>query len=124
MDKKTCIRIEADIDQINHCRNRIAEMDESVQLLSKVYQLLGNDIRLKILILLREENQLCVCDLSDVLGISISAVSQHLRKLKDNRMIKSNKIAQTIYYSLNEQESKVIQILLDLVLENDKKVVL
>ncbi|MBK9939143.1 MAG: ArsR family transcriptional regulator, partial [Chitinophagaceae bacterium] len=32
--------------------------------------------------LLEEEKELCPCDLSDILGMSIPAVSQHLRKLR------------------------------------------
>ncbi|WP_431217102.1 ArsR family transcriptional regulator [Puia sp. P3] len=45
--------------------------------------LAGNEVRLKILHLLEEEKELCPCDLSDMLGMSIPAISQHLRKMKD-----------------------------------------
>lgn len=100
MDRISCVRQKADIRQINRCRERITELNGSFGHLSKILELAGNSIRLKILFLLSEERQLCVCDLSDILGISISAVSQHLRKLKDRNLIEAERQAQTIYYSL------------------------
>jgi DNA-binding transcriptional ArsR family regulator len=63
----------------------------------------GSEPRLKILYLLEQESGLCVCDLSDILGMTIPAVSQHLRKLKDAQMIQARKVGQTIFYSLQEE---------------------
>jgi DNA-binding transcriptional ArsR family regulator len=58
---------------------------------------------------LEEENELCPCDLSDVLGMSIPAVSQHLRKLKDGNIIEARRDGQTIYYSLKEEHVKILK---------------
>ncbi|MNY57307.1 Cadmium resistance transcriptional regulatory protein CadC [compost metagenome] len=68
----------------------------------------GNNVRLRILFLLYEEKRLCVCDLSDVLNMTISAVSQHLRKLKDRKLIVTEREAQTIFYSLTEEYEKML----------------
>ena len=62
--------------------------------------LAGNIQRLKILYLLHAHKEMCVCDLAEVLEITDSAVSQHLRKLKDKNIVKSRRKGQTIYYSL------------------------
>jgi DNA-binding transcriptional ArsR family regulator len=43
---------------------------------------------------------MCVCDLAEVLGMTESAVSQHLRKLKDKNLVKTRRAGQTIFYSL------------------------
>jgi len=59
----------------------------------------GNIQRLKILYLLNAHKEMCVCDLAEVLEITDSAVSQHLRKLKDKNIVKSRRKGQTIYYS-------------------------
>jgi len=93
-----CIRLKADINQITQCRSRVSELDESFIYLSNALELVGNKTRLKILFLINEENRLCVCDLSDILDMTVSAVSQHLRKLRDRNLIYSEKEAQTIYY--------------------------
>lgn len=60
----------------------------------------GNIQRLKILYLLHAHKELCVCDLAEVLELTESAVSQHLRKLKDKNMVKTRRQGQTIFYSL------------------------
>ncbi len=60
----------------------------------------GNDQRLKILYLLHAHNEMCVCDLAEILELTTSAVSQHLRKLKDRNLVKSRRKGQTIFYSL------------------------
>ena len=107
MEKITCIRIEADIEQIANCKQTINGLDSSFDLLSKALSLAGNEVRLKILFLLFQEKKLCVCDLSDILSMNISAISQHLRKLKDRNIIKPERKAQTIFYSLSTKYEKL-----------------
>lgn len=62
--------------------------------------LAGNSQRLRILYLLHAHKEMCVCDLAEVLGLTVSAVSQHLRKLRDRNIVKSRRQGQTIFYSL------------------------
>ncbi|WP_345955301.1 metalloregulator ArsR/SmtB family transcription factor [Mucilaginibacter sp. PAMB04168] len=95
-----CRRIFADSGQINNCREIIDVHQQAFADLSQVVALAGNDVRLKILFLLDQETELCPCDLSDILGMTIPAVSQHLRKLKEGGVIQSRKSGQTIFYSL------------------------
>ena len=109
MENNSCIRQQADIKQINRCKDRVAELNGSFDYLSNGLELAGNNVRLKILFLLYEEKQLCVCDLSDVLGMTISAVSQHLRKLKDANLIQFRKEGQTIFYTLKSNHTDIIK---------------
>ncbi|MES2376681.1 MAG: metalloregulator ArsR/SmtB family transcription factor [Bacteroidota bacterium] len=95
-----CKRIFADTAQINDCREVVRENQQSFAELSQVVALAGNEVRLKILFLLDRERELCPCDLSDILEMTIPAVSQHLRKLKDGGVIRSRKSGQTIFYAL------------------------
>ena len=64
--------------------------------------LAGNSTRLKLLYLLDYMKELCVCDLEEMLGVSVSAVSQHLAKLKAYGLVAPRRDAQTIYYRLTE----------------------
>ena len=120
MDINVCIRAEADLRQINACKKRMGELENTISYLSKVFSLAGNEVRMKILFLLLEENELCVCDLSDILNMKIPAVSQHLRKMKDAGIIQNRKQAQTIYYSLNSQAKKLLMPFFNLISENKK----
>ncbi len=101
MGKQICIRLEADAKQILDCRSSIEELESSLNFVSEVLNLAGNKVRLQILFLLQREERLCVCDLSDILQMNVSAISQHLRKLKDRDLVYSTKEAQTIFYALN-----------------------
>ncbi len=97
MENNSCIRQRADIKQINRCKDTVSDLDESFDYLAKGLSLVGNSVRLKILYLLFEEEKLCVCDLSDILGMNISAISQHLRKMKDRNLLVNDREAQTIF---------------------------
>ncbi|AYD47796.1 ArsR/SmtB family transcription factor [Arachidicoccus soli] len=109
MANETCIRLQADIEQIKSCREKLKANSKSFLQLGQVLALTGNEVRLKILFLLEEEKELCPCDLSDILGMSIPAVSQHLRKLKDGNIIEARKKGQTIFYSLRNEHLKVLR---------------
>lgn len=108
MEKSICIRLEADARQIMSCREVVQEMESSFDALSNILSLTGNPVRLKILYLLHQEERLCVCDLSDILEMNVSAISQHLRKLKDRNIIHSQKEAQTIFYSIKKDKTPLL----------------
>lgn len=114
MEKHTCIRLEADAKQIMDCRASIAVIDNPLSFVAKVLNLAGNKVRLQILFLLQREKRLCVCDLSDILEMKVSAISQHLRKLKDRDLIYATKEAQTIFYALNKDKMATLNPILDL----------
>lgn len=109
MDNNTCIRLFADPEQIMNCKGKLKTAQKSFASLSNVLALAGNEVRLKIIYLLEEEKELCPCDLSDILGMSIPAVSQHLRKLKDGNIVETRKVGQTIYYSLTQDNLKILK---------------
>ncbi|MCB0482821.1 MAG: winged helix-turn-helix transcriptional regulator [Flavobacteriales bacterium] len=108
MMTKTCIRVYADVDQINQCKQDIEKVEESVSRLAKALNLAGNEVRLKILFLLEKESKMCPCDLSDILNMTVPAISQHLRKLKDAGLVETKKVGQTIFYSITESNTNIL----------------
>jgi len=124
MDNNSCIRKQADIKQINRCKERVSELNGTFDYLSNQLELAGNTVRLKILFLLYEEKRLCVCDISDMLGMTISAVSQHLRKLKDRKLIETEREAQTIFYSLTTEYEEMLKPFFKILNENKTLVTL
>lgn len=109
MENNTCIRVLADPIQIKECKAKVKANEKSFEQLSGVLALAGNEVRLKILYLMQEEKELCPCDMSDILGMSIPAISQHLRKLKDGNVVETRKVGQTIYYSLKTEHIKILR---------------
>ena len=109
MDNNTCIRLFADEEQIKNCKAILKIAQKSFNQLSNILSLAGNEARLKILYLLEEEKELCPCDLADILCMSIPAVSQHLRKLKDGNVVETRREGQTIYYTLTRENLKILK---------------
>ena len=109
MSDNTCIRLFADQQQITKCKDRLNEIQTSFVNLSKILALAGNEVRLKIVYLLNEEKELCPCDIADILFMSIPAISQHLRKLKDGNIVETRKQGQLIYYSLTHENLKILK---------------
>lgn len=105
---ESCIRLKADIGQIKRCREKLESNSKSFLQLGQILSLAGNEVRLRILFLLEEEKELCPCDISDILGMTIPAVSQHLRKLKDGNVIEARKEGQIIFYSLRNEHLKIL----------------
>lgn len=105
---KICIRVYADHEQINQCKQDIENVEESFRRLAKVLNLVGNEVRLKILFLLKKESKMCPCDLSDILDMTVPAISQHLQKLKNAGLVETNIVGQTIFYSICESKNLVL----------------
>jgi DNA-binding transcriptional ArsR family regulator len=100
MNNNSCLRQNANIEQIIRYKDIVSELNESFDYLSKGRSLVGNSVRLKIRYFFFEEKRLFVCDLSDILGMNISAISQHLLKIKDRNLLETERDDQTIFYSL------------------------
>ncbi|PSL25064.1 ArsR family transcriptional regulator [Planomicrobium soli] len=79
---------------------------------SMVLKLLGDKTRLSMMKLL-EKNECCVCEFVEIFSISQSAISQHLRKLRDVGLVKENRKGQWIFYSLNKN-SELYELVLNI----------
>lgn len=97
-----CIRKNIDLKLINDAQVLVKEQKDLLKKQSDLFSLLGNEIRLSIVSLLVNYEKLCVCDISDILDISQSATSQHLRKLKDGKVIDNIRDGATIFYFVND----------------------
>jgi len=87
---------------------------------SDILKILGDPTRLKIVLALTKE-KLCVCDLSVLSNVSVSAVSHQLRLLRGQRLVKFHKQGKMVYYSLaDEQIGKIISAALEYEKELDK----
>jgi len=104
----------AKIIQEDGCQIRVVHLDRlelarqnavsehEVERLSLTYKVLGDPNRLKIVMALRIV-EMCVCDLAAFTGLSESAVSHQLRRLKDLSLVKKRRAGQIIYYTLDDE---------------------
>ncbi len=70
--------------------------------LDEIFKALGDQNRLRILNLLLE-NELCVCEIEKVLGLTQSNVSRHLQVLKNKGIVSCRKTLQWIYYRVSDE---------------------
>lgn len=76
--------------------------EETAVRLAETFKALGDATRARILHSLSID-ELCVCDISSLLGVSESLVSHQLRVLRNLLLVKSRKEGKMVYYSLDDQ---------------------
>ena len=81
--------------------------DEMIFDLADFYKIFGDTTRVKILYAL-DKSELCVCDISSLLEMTISAVSHQLKILRDSNLVKTRREGKVIFYSLTDEHVKEI----------------
>lgn len=90
------------VDEATVARARAAMRPaESIATLAETFRVLGDPTRLSIAWALSQE-ELCVGDLANVLGMSQSAVSHSLRALRQLRLVRYRKVGRVAYYALDD----------------------
>jgi DNA-binding transcriptional ArsR family regulator len=70
---------------------------------------LGHPVRLGIALRLAAEGGTCACDFAEIFGISLPAVSQHLKVLREAGLVKTRREGTQIYNSLDRGGVRVLQ---------------
>lgn len=81
---------------------RAMKTDEAVGALAETFKILGDPTRIRIAFALARE-ELCVCDISNLLGVSQSAVSHSLRALRQMKLVRFRKEGKIAYYTLDDE---------------------
>ena len=99
-DNLVCQKYCPNPDRIEEVKKKkLAE--ETIHKLSNTFKVLGDPTRLKIISALAKQ-ELCVCDISELLEMTQSAISHQLRKLRDMNLVKCRKEGRIVYYSLDD----------------------
>lgn len=75
---------------------------EAVSALAETFKILGDPTRIRIAFALSRE-ELCVCDIANLLGVSQSAVSHSLRTLRQMKLVRFRKAGKIAYYTLDDE---------------------
>lgn len=65
------------------------------------FKCLADETRLRILLLIRQNGELCVCELVEALGLSQPKISRHLATLRQCGLLQDRRNGQWVFYSLN-----------------------
>ena len=93
-------------DVVDRVKDRMIEEDQYSEL-AEFFKIFGNPTRLKILSLLAIED-LCVCDISETLNLNQTTVSNQLRILRANNIVKYQKEGKMARYSLTDLHIEMI----------------
>ncbi|HZV82321.1 MAG TPA: metalloregulator ArsR/SmtB family transcription factor [Geobacteraceae bacterium] len=85
---------------------------------AQIFKALSDPIRLRIILLLQSEGELCVCDLIAVLGLPQSTVSRHLAYLKRSCWVDIRRQGVWMYYQLSKESCQMCRELLDTLKRN------
>ncbi len=84
--------------------------DKMFNKVSVFFKTIGDETRLKILYAL-DNNEMCVCDIANLLNMTKSSISHQLKLLKDNGLVKSRKSGKEVYYTLDDEHvSSVVEV--------------
>lgn len=90
--------------------NRVKKLmpdEETLYDLAELFKVFGDTTRARILCALFE-SEMCVCDISILLGMTQSSISHQLRVLKSAKLVKNRKEGKVVYYSLDDEHIKHI----------------
>ncbi len=105
-EKSTCSCEVIHHELVDDTRKKMIS-DKDYAELATLFKLFGDGTRVKILHAL-EQNEMCVCDLAALLGLTKSAVSHQLKALRLANLVKFRREAQIVYYSLADDHVKAI----------------
>ncbi len=91
----------------DHITRQEIPTDEEIYRLSDLFKTFGDVTRIRILTALSKQ-ELCVCDIADLLGMSQSAISHQLRVLKQQELVKFRREGKTVFYSLADTHVSTI----------------
>lgn len=104
-------RVESErLEQLRHALPETAALE-----LAETFRLLTDPGRLRLIAALLAADELCVCDLAEVTGLSPTACSHNLRLLRAQRLVRYRKQGRKVYYTLDDDH---IRVLLDVALQH------
>ena len=102
----SCELIHAHADIVRQV-NEIMPDEDTLFDLADLFKIFGDTTRIRILYSLFEA-ELCVCDLAQILGMQLSAVSHQLRILKNASLVKFRRDGKSVFYSLADDHVRTI----------------
>ncbi|MCA1061876.1 metalloregulator ArsR/SmtB family transcription factor [Rossellomorea sp. AcN35-11] len=91
-------------EKVNRLKSMISTQNSFK--VAEIFKALSDQTRMKIAYALTIEDELCVCDVANIVGASTATASHHLRLLKKQGLAKFRKRGKLVYYSLDDHHVK------------------
>ena len=93
-------------DVVNNTMQNMLQTD-TFNKLAEFFKIIGDTTRTKILFAL-DQNEMCVCDIANVLGMSKSSISHQLGTLRRSGIVKCRKVGKEVFYMLDDDHIKKV----------------
>jgi len=108
--KEDCCEIFCfDEEKVNRAKAKLENRD--TRTVANMFKALADETRMKIAYCLCIEDELCVCDVANIIGSSVATASHHLRLLKNMGIAKYRKEGKLVYYSLDDEHVRQLVML-------------
>ena len=110
MNKKdTCEIYCYDEEKVNRIQGDLQK--EDISSVAQLFKALADENRAKISYALCQDEELCVCDIANIIGITVATASHHLRTLHKQGLVKYRKEGKLAFYSLDDDHVKQIMMI-------------
>ncbi|MGF9711871.1 transcriptional regulator [Paenibacillus sp. JMULE4] len=117
-NQDTCEIFCYDEHKVNRVKEKLSKND--FQDMAQIFKVLADHTRLKVAYALCDEDELCVCDVANIIGSTMATASHHLRLLRNMGIAKYRKEGKLVFYSLEDEQLKQM---IRLAIEHQKEVV-
>lgn len=109
INKDTCEIYCYDEEKVNRIQGNLQTVDISsvVQMLTAI----ADKNRVKITYALCQDDELCVCDIANIIGVTVANASHHLRTLHKQGIVKFRKEGKLAFYSLDDEYIRQIMMI-------------
>ena len=105
-NKDTCDVYSYDEDKVNQIQSELE--NEDIKSVAKLFKAIAEENRAKITFALLNADELCVCDIANVIGATVANASHHLRTLHNAGIVKFRKEGKLAFYSLDDGHVKTL----------------
>lgn len=103
-DKNTCDIYCYDEQKVNRIQGALQKEDLSS--VAQLFKALADENRAKIAYALCQDDELCVCDVANIIGSTVATASHHLRTLHKQGIVKFRKEGKLAFYSMDDHHIK------------------
>ena len=107
--KDTCEVYCYDEEKVNRIQGNLQTVD--ISSVAQMLKAIADKNRVKITYALCQDDELCVCDIANIIGVTVANASHHLRTLHKQGIVKFRKEGKLAFYSLDDEHIRQIMMI-------------
>lgn len=109
INKDTCEIYCYDEEKVNRIQGNLQTVD--ISSVAQILKAIADKNRVKITYALCQDDELCVCDIANIIGVTVANASHHLRTLHKQGIVKFRKEGKLAFYSLDDEHIRQIMMI-------------